>query len=251
MTNKKKKIVVIQSRVGEEAAAAEQNAYRILMTDAAALDCVSTLDSALPWTTPEKILNGYDGMIIAGAADYYFDGAVPEDHPSRTETRVILDRVSPLIAYAEEKSIPTLGVCFGHQLIAEVHGGRVKHDFVQKKTGSFKVHLTSVGKKDPIFGTLPDAFTVQYAHKDSVTERPRGAQVLVDGPTCHFSVLRYGEAMYGVQFHPEHTAESLVSSLRRSMSYVPGGVTPESLVQESPEASRIVPLFVERVVRAG
>ena len=71
---------------------------------------------------------------------------------------------------------------------------------------------------------------LQYAHKDSVTKLPAGATLLAEGPKCKFSALRYGDTAYTLQFHPE--IERLEST-----DHGPA----------SPHASRIIPLWIERV----
>lgn len=126
--------------------------------------------------------------------------------------------------------MPILGVCFGHQIIGNMHEGMVSNDREQAKMGAYEVFLTEEGKTDPLFGALPERFFAQYAHKDSVTNTPAGATLLATGEACRFAALRYGSRAYTCQFHPE-------------VLKMPRG--PE---HDTSEASGLVRLWVERVV---
>lgn len=144
--------------------------------------------------------------------------------------------------------MPALGICFGHQLVAQMKGGDVFGDTVQGKVGTHEVHLTPEGKKDKLFEQLPELFTAQYAHRDSVTEQPADAVLLATGPSCRFSALRYGSSVYTMQFHPELTASNFIARLKTPNGYLPEGVQPEAIVRDSPEAAAIIPAWLSRVV---
>ena len=104
-------------------------------------------------------------------------------------------------------------------------------DETQSKSGSHEVHLTEEGSSDKLFKTLPKSFVAQYWHKDSVTNLPEGAMILATRPSCRFSALRYGDNVYTTQFHPE---------VER--------ITSDENPKPSPEASRLIPLWIERIV---
>jgi GMP synthase (glutamine-hydrolysing) len=161
---------------------------------------------------------------------------------------MIIHRITPLISYIFDANMPLLGICFGHQLIAEIYGGEVSNDHAQKKTGSYSVMLTEEGSRDQVFSMLPQTFLAQYGHKDSVTKMPQGATLLATGDRCSFSALRYGPHAYTTQFHPELTANDVKWKLEHSPGYLPEGVSVESIVKESPEASSIIKLWIRCIV---
>ncbi|MDZ4227014.1 MAG: type 1 glutamine amidotransferase [Patescibacteria group bacterium] len=231
-----KRILVVQSRTIPERAERERANYTRTIGDAAQLDFLSALDEKLSWTSPEELLARYDGVIFGGSADFYFDGGREEKDPARLVSFIILSRVRNMISYAMVSGFPILGVCFGHQIIAQSRVGEVKSDPEQSKTGSFEVALTKEGKRDKLFGKLPPKFYAQYEHKDSATELPRGATLLGSAPNCRFSILKYGDNAYTVQFHPE------VERLYGVESYEH---------HDSQDASRIIPLWIEHVVGRG
>lgn len=246
-----KKILIIQSRKRPEMVLAEQGEYTRAADNLAELVFLSSLDSHLEWASPEKILQGFDGVILGGSGEFDFDGGREAEDPARVTSKEIVGRLQPTVGYIMEHNMPLLGVCYGHQIVSEVLGVRVVNDHEQKKVGSFPVTLTEEGKKDPLFSALPETFMAQYGHKDSLQALPAAAVLLASGERCRTSALRYGSVAYTVQFHPELTAEDVKWKLQNSPGYLPEGVDVESLVKVSPEASTIIPHFIEQIVRGS
>jgi GMP synthase-like glutamine amidotransferase len=244
-----KKIILIQSRHTPEAAQRERDNFRKAVGGGVALESLSALDEKLAWTTPDEILNDYDGIIFGGSADFDFHGGRREKDPARIMATIILARTRLFVAYAFAQNLPVLGICFGHQIIAQMHGGEVESDTEQKKVGSHEVSLTQEGKSDPIFTGFPGSFMAQYAHKDSVTALPSGASLLASGRACKFSALRYGGRAYTFQFHPEAHHAEYTEQMKKS-GYLPNDIEPAYIVCETPEATRLVSSWVERIVPA-
>ncbi|MCE9541656.1 type 1 glutamine amidotransferase [Candidatus Kaiserbacteria bacterium] len=226
-----KKILVVQSRITEARIERERENYRRSIGNRAGVDFLSAVDSKLAWETPESLLENFDGIIFGGSSDFDFHGGRPLEDPMRLMSTIILSRAKALVSCAEEHRIPVLGICFGHQLIAEMHNGHVSNDGEQSKRGAFQVSLTEAGEADALFADMPKKFFAQYEHKDSATKLPHGATVLASGAACRFSALKYGENIYSLQFHPE-----ILRVIEGSESY------------DSPEASRLIPLWIERIV---
>jgi GMP synthase (glutamine-hydrolysing) len=104
--------------------------------------------------------------------------------------------------------MPILGVCWGHQLLAQVLGGTVKG-------GSYELGYVQVEQEepDPIWEGLPNPFTVFATHSDHVVALPPGATLLASNETG-VQAFRRGSA-YAVQFHPEYdlrTAKAMIDS---------------------------------------
>lgn len=243
-----KRILIIQSRVRPEMVAGEQKEYTRAIGNTAEISFVSAVEGIVPWLNPEEILKDYDAVIFGGSGDFDFDGGREQTDPARTTAHMIRERVTPLVKLCIDKNIPLLGICFGHQIVGEVFGTKVHNDPLQKKVGTHQVSLTAEGRKDPLFGTLPETFNAQYGHKDSLSGVPTGATLLAIGKDCRYSALRYGEKAYTVQFHPELTAADVGWKLAHSPGYLPEGVAIESLVKESPESSTLIPSFIEKIV---
>lgn len=224
------RVLVLQSRITEENVERERANFTRAAAGKADLTFVSTVDEKLAWTSPTELLKGYDAAIFGGSSDFDFHGGRPDKDPIRLMSTIILGRARNIVSYALEKDIPILGVCFGHQIIGEMHQGMISNDKGQSKTGAYEVQLTDAGKTDPLFRHVPERFMAQYMHKDSVTNMPSGATILATGPACKYTALRYGHKVYTVQFHPE--VETM----------------PEGPRIESPEASKIVGLWIDKIV---
>ena len=242
------RILVVQSRLQTEQLERERNNYCRAIGDHAECIFLSALDERLAWSYPDEFLKGQDGVIFGGSSDFDFHGGRTPRDPMRLMASMILSRSKLIITYALAQRIPILVVCFGHQLLGEMHGGCVSHDVEQKKSGTFEVRLAEEGKQDPLLADMPDSFNAQYGHKYSITKHPSGATLLASASSCSFSMLRYGDNVYTVQFHPELRAKDAVVALQANPQYIPHGANPEDLIKDSSEASRLIPLWIERIV---
>ena len=96
--------------------------------------------------------------------------------------------------------IPTLGICYGHQVIAHTLGGNVaQNDIAEYGRAEMTIVAPSL-----ILKGLPDDQVVWMSHSDAVTEPPDGFTVTAataDSPVAAMEDLSRG--LYGVQFHPE------------------------------------------------
>jgi len=97
-------------------------------------------------------------------------------------------------------NIPTLGICYGFQILAEQLGGRVD------KTGLREYGATDlkVSNAKGILSGQPESQICWMSHGDQVMVAPEGFEVLASTPTT--PVAAFGSAVkkiYGVQWHPE------------------------------------------------
>jgi GMP synthase-like glutamine amidotransferase len=133
----------------------------------------------------------YDAIVVLGGS-----ANVEEGH------RYLRDE----IAYLAGAGVPVLGVCLGSQLLAAATGGKVVRA-TRPEIGWFEVELTPEGLDDPLLGALPPRFTAYQWHSYAF-EVPPGATELARSEVCP-QAFRAGERSWGVQFHPEVTAEVL------------------------------------------
>ncbi len=120
-----------------------------------------------------------------------------------------------LIRNIRDSGKPLIGVCFGHQIIAQALGGKV-----EKFSGGW-----AVGRTEYDF----DGNTVWLNawHQDQVTTLPEGAQVQGQNDFCQNAMLSYGDTIWTVQAHPEFS-NAFVSGLMRTRGK---GVVPDALMQ--------------------
>jgi GMP synthase (glutamine-hydrolysing) len=99
-----------------------------------------------------------------------------------------------------EAQVPLLGICFGHQLIAQALGGNVRKNPRGREIGT--VEVTTLAP-DPLFEGLPDRFLANATHVDTVADLPPGATVVASTALEPHAALAFGALVRGVQFHPE------------------------------------------------
>ena len=159
-------------------------------------------------------------VLSGGPASVYSDGA-PELDP-----RIF------------ELGVPTLGICYGMQLMARDLGG------VVERTGASefgKAELTA--SESELFHDLPPEQTVWMSHRDSVTAPPTGAIVTASSPSTPIAAFEHRvKRLYGVQFHPEvvHTphGQEILKNFLYEVADVPPTWTPAAVIEEQVERIR-------------
>ncbi|WP_346777274.1 type 1 glutamine amidotransferase [Streptomyces sp. HNM0575] len=117
--------------------------------------------------------------------------------------------VRGLVVRALETEVPVLGVCLGGQLLAYVAGGTVRAAHGLPEAGSTELTLRPEALDDPLFGELPSRVKAVEHRVDAITALPVDAHWLASSERCPVQAFRVGESAWGVQFHPEATAETV------------------------------------------
>ena len=118
-----------------------------------------------------------------------------------------IDATKSWVAGAVDRDTPCLGVCWGHQLLADVLGGTVE-DMGAYEVGYSEIERTTDSR---LFDGIDETFTAFTSHSDEVSELPPGATPLAKNEYSNHGFRR--DRVFGVQFHPEYdpkTARSLV-----------------------------------------
>jgi len=103
-----------------------------------------------------------------------------------------------------ETGKPFLGICLGHQLLADAMGGTVAAGEAPE-VGVLPVTLTAAGQRDPLFDGLPVQGTCFQWHGAAVQRLPNGGVTLAESEVCPIQSIRVGARAYGLQFHVEIT----------------------------------------------
>jgi GMP synthase (glutamine-hydrolysing) len=106
-------------------------------------------------------------------------------------------------------TVPLLGICFGHQIIAHALGGEVANNPKGPEAGTYTVARRPdafvSASADPIASRLPASFPVHLLHGQSVVKLPPGAVSFYDTALEANQLVRFAPMVYGAQFHPEFT----------------------------------------------
>jgi GMP synthase-like glutamine amidotransferase len=143
-------------------------------------------------------LDGYDGLVVLGGPQSALD--TPEQSPE-------LVGVRELLRHALADDVPTLAICLGAQLLAQVGGGTVRPAVDGPEVGALLVAKRDAADKDPVFGPLPLSPDVVQFHHDEISQLPAGATLLASSPMYANQAFRVGRHVYGLQFHIETTPE--------------------------------------------
>jgi len=143
-----------------------------------------------------KDLKNCRGLILGGS------GQIDISHWSQVNKTKIL-RIEPLLKEVVKRDIPTLNICFGHQLLSYILGSRIEADQNQAETGTYEVSLSRDGIKSLLFKGLSKSFYVVEGHKDSVMNLPKCAKILASSDKCVNQSYQLKNNIYSVQFHPE------------------------------------------------
>lgn len=169
---------------------------------------------------PLPDLNAYRGVVVSGSA-----AMVTERAAWSVSTAAWL-----LAAIASD--LPVLGVCYGHQLLADALGAQVDWNPRGRQIGSVVATLTETGRADPLFSGLPPRLQVQTSHSQSVLALPESLALLAETPRDPRHAFRVrGARAWGVQFHPEFDAEVTRAYIReRSAEIRAEGQDPDALI---------------------
>lgn len=148
---------------------------------------------------------------------------------------------------AVERGRPVLGVCYGHQLLAHAFGGLVGYNPRGRHAGTTTLSLTDAASGDALLGGHGRPLTVQVSHSQVVIDLPAEAVLLGHCPLDPNHAFRIGDAAWGVQFHPEFSAETSRAYIReRSATIAAEGLDPERLlesVEDSDDGVRVLRAF--------
>lgn len=137
-------------------------------------------------------VTAYDGYVISGSEKGVYD------------TSPWMSSLRDFLMAAKTLDKPLFGVCFGHQIMADVFGGKAE-----------KVGLPHVGVRR--FECDGAEFSAHVWHQDQVTEAPEGATITVTSSYCPIAGLDYPFKARSVQFHPEYSAPFVLYFLNLHM----------------------------------
>jgi len=132
------------------------------------------------------------------------------------------------------QKVPLVGICFGHQIIAQALGGQVEKS---DKGWGVGVHHYRIDEPQPWMKSGVDAVRIYAFHQDQVVTLAPQAKVFSSSQFCANAGLYYGDSIISVQAHPEFAEEYELALLKMYS----GNVVPEADVD----------LALEQILTAG
>jgi GMP synthase-like glutamine amidotransferase len=199
------RIGILQTGLAPDALAADMGDYpdmfaRLLAGHGFTFQTWRVVDMQFP-----KDVHDADGWLLTGSRH----GAY-ENHP-------FIPPLEDFIRRAYAAAVPMVGVCFGHQIIAQALGGKVERH----------ANGWAVGATDYEFGT--EKLTLNTWHRDQVTVVPPDAHVVASNDFCANAALVYNDRAFTVQAHPEFRPE-FIDGLMQTRGK---GVVPDDLMAKA------------------
>ena len=192
---------------------------------------VSEYDIPPPPTDGEWV---FDGVIISGS------------QVSVYEDQEWIHELTDWVRTVHAGGIPILGICWGHQFLAQAFGGRIV------AMDAYELGYESIRQvaESQLLGDIPTEFVAFETHSDRVYELPESATVLAENDVG-IQAFALGRS-YGIQFHPEYDMETAEQVTKRKdlpearIDEVLQGIT-ASAFEEAKLAARVFENFASIV----
>lgn len=140
-------------------------------------------------------LDGFDLLAVMGGP---MDTWQEDIHPWLIAEKAAIRR------WVKDMGRPYLGICLGHQLLADALGGKVSL-MARPEVGLAKVELTKAGREDRLFRGVGEVIETLQWHGAEVSVLPEHGETLAANAACPVQAMKWGRHAYGFQYHMEIT----------------------------------------------
>lgn len=138
-------------------------------------------------------LDGFDALwVMGGPMDVWQE----DEHPWLVGEKALIREA------VEARGLPFLGLCLGHQLLAEALGGTCGPSRTPE-IGVLDVQVTEDGAHAIVLDDIPEVFSALQWHSAEVVQMPPGAKCLATSPDCAVQAMQWGTRAFSAQFHLE------------------------------------------------
>ena len=196
---------------------------------------IGILETGRPPAELEPAFGRYDGMfrrLLAGGHAFTTYDVPGGEYPARADAQEAyivtgspagvydpLPWIEPLKGFLQSAKgrAKLVGICFGHQIMAEAFGGRVEKS---ERGWGVGLHRYEVAEKAPWMDAV-SSFAVPVSHQDQIVAQPPASRVLAKSAFTPFAMLGYeDQPAISLQCHPEFSqgfAEALIESRRERL----------------------------------
>lgn len=232
--NPTKNILLVQFRT-DQSEAHERDCFKEAFSDHnVTFESVNAVKNALSG----DMLEGKDGVILGGSGEFYLSQGDGKD--------TWAPKAEDFIKRTLDKNVPTLGICFGYQMLGKAMGGDVVRDPESMETGTFAVTSLPGANDDPLFTGVPETFEAQLGHKDVLVGLNGNTFSLAESEKVHPQGFRVkGVDAWGVLFHPELNTERMKQRISMFEGYLPPDAKIEDVFKDTPEAAKVLDNFAQ------
>jgi len=187
---------------------------------------------------PDPVVLG--GVVVTGSS------------ASVTERASWMLRAEEYLRALVRGGVPTFGICFGHQLLGQALGGQVARNPRGREIGTVAFEVLEA---DPLLSSAIPPRHANATHVDTITRLPPGSRVLAQTALELHAVVRFADAAWGVQFHPEMDGSTIRDYLEaRREILLSEGMDPDALlgrVTDAEAGASTLARFVALALRAA